>query len=110
MGDCHVLAVQMGGDLIAEIVAVDHDPAMRRGADDVERMVEQGFAGHVDERLGAAVGQRAHPRAEPGGKEHHIELHCARSLSIAPLLGGGRRSVTAARSAANSGAARSRIR
>ena len=61
--------VQIGDQLIGEVVDVDHHPSHPGGAQPVEDVVDQRPARHLDQRLGPGVGQRPHSRAEP--RRHH---------------------------------------
>jgi hypothetical protein len=63
-------AVEMRGDHLGAVVAVDHDPADPGRLQPIERAVQQGASGQLHQRLRPVVGERAHAQAE-SGRQHH---------------------------------------
>jgi len=55
---------------IGEMVHVHDGLLDARGGEAVEHVIDQRLAVHLDHRLGLAVGQRPHARAEAGGEDH----------------------------------------
>ena len=60
------LAPCPGFDLFGQMVDIDNGAFAMRRAQAVEAIVDDCLAVHLDERLRQAVGERAHPHAEPG--------------------------------------------
>ena len=56
--------------LVGEVVHVDHRALDAGFGQTVEHVVDQRLAADFDQRLGPPVGERAHARAEAGGKHH----------------------------------------
>ena len=64
-------ASQMLLQQIRQIMAVDHDIGDTGIRQPIKRMVDQGLAPHLDQRLWPVPRQGAHTGAEPGGEQHH---------------------------------------
>src|ERR1700694_6120213 len=56
--------------LIGEMVDVDHPQLALGGRQWIERMIDQGLAADLDQRMGRALGERPHADAETG-RQHH---------------------------------------
>ena len=78
---------QVADELFGEVMHVDDGFFDARLREPVEHMVYERLAGHFHQRLRHRVGQRTHPRAEPGGQHHgaarrdfsggaHLDLQC----------------------------------
>ena len=57
-------------DLVRQIMHIDHRLADAGITELVENVVEQRASRHAHQRLGHAIGQRAHAQAEAGGENH----------------------------------------
>ena len=91
----------MRGHLVGLPVGVDHDGLHARLRQPVERVVDQRPAAQRQQRLGGAVGERPHARAEAGGQQHGgARGHAARSGGLQRRSGGIQRSSAAASGAA----------
>ena len=80
------------GDLLAEMMDVHDDIADAMGDQSIQRALEQGAAGHGNQRLGHGVGQRPHALAAAGRQDHGGIDHAA---PIRRRAGGSRRSTQA---------------
>src|SRR6202165_3876180 len=56
--------------LIGEMMDVDDPELDFGGRQSIERMIDQGLAADLDQRLGHALGERPHADAETGGQHH----------------------------------------
>ncbi len=88
---------EMRGDPVGVPVGVHHDGLHARLGQPIERVVDQRPAAERQQRLGGAVGERAHAGADTGGQQHGgARGHAARSGGLQRRSGGIQRSSAAA--------------
>jgi hypothetical protein len=74
---CLVDAVDVGADLVAEMVGVDEDLSQAGFGKSVEPVVEEGTSGDGEEALGHRVSQGAQTSAQASGEEEDLHLSVA---------------------------------